>query len=805
MTVAAVRVLQILRETGAEVHVEFILSGADGTLLLRLGLVTQGQMRCYNERISAGKESLLEWVKRQWRKPWCWTVLGLGLLCCLGLVLIGWRLLPPLDPTPYQQHSASGQLLDRHGKPLYLALNRDDHWSLPQSGEAFSPYLIQATVAAEDQRFYRHHGVDPVAVVRAAGQNVQEGGVASGASTLTMQLIKLGGKDSGSLMGKLGQALGALRLEKSLDKPAILEAYLNRAPYGMNLQGAEVAAWRYFGKTARTLSLGEAALLAGLPKAPSRLNPLSHPERARIRRDYVLGRMFAEGYIDAAQRDQALAEPVLASWHAFPRLAPHLGSAYRERLEAGERIALRLDGELQQSLEALLPHYLKRFDGAITNGAILVVDVPTGDVRARVGSASFESTPGGGEVDSCLALRSPGSTLKPFLFGYAMTEQQLYPTEVLLDDVLDFGRYAPGNFDGLFNGPVTATEALRYSLNVPAVALLDRVGVANFHGFLRRGGLTSIDRAPSDYGLGLALGNCEVSLEALARLYLSVASLGRQQELHLVEGQKPSSGAPVFALEVARVLYDMLAQPFPEELQRGLQRRRGNEAPVCWKTGTSTGYHDAWTFAFNQHYLVAVWLGNNDGTGVRQLVGAHAALPLAARIFRELPGLDGPAWPSPLSGPTVSLCALSGLPVNEGCVDSQAVVLPEGLWRHRRCTVHRFSPTGLVAAHEIRPTTATDWNLATPTGDRPLVITSPPPGSVYVLSGVDGGDQIPLSTAGEAEGVVHWFLDGKYLGADIRNWALQLGEHRVTAQLANGQQGSATFTVVRPEDVGREP
>ncbi len=747
----------------------------------------------------------MEWLKRHGKNRWLWA--GLGLVCalCPLVVVVGWWFLPPLDPTPYQQLSSSGQLLDRHGKTLYLALNREDHWSLPQSGDAFSPYLIKATVAAEDQRFYRHHGVDLVAVLRAAGQNVQEGGVASGASTLTMQLVKLGGEDSRSLVGKLGQAVGALRLEKSLGKRAILEAYLNRAPYGMNLQGAEVAAWRYFGKTAQTLSLGEAALLAGLPKAPSRLNPLSHPERARIRRDYVLGRMFAEGYIDAAQRDQALAEPVLASWHPFPRLAPHLGSAYRERLEAGETIGLRLDGDLQQSLETLLPHYLKRFDGAITNGAILVVDVPTGDVRARVGSASFASTPGGGEVDSCLALRSPGSTLKPFLFGYAMTQQQLYPTEVLLDDVLDFGRYAPGNFDGLFNGPVTATEALRYSLNVPAVALLERVGVANFQGFLQHGGLTSIDRAPSDYGLGLALGNCEVSLEALARLYLSVASLGRQQELHTVSGQNPSPGVPVFEPGVARVLYDMLAQPFPEELQGSLQRRRGNEAPVCWKTGTSTGYHDAWTFAFNQHYLVAVWLGNNDGTGARQLVGAHAALPLAARIFRELPQVDGPPWPAPLDGTEVLLCAASGLPANDRCTDQQAVVLPEGLWRHRRCTVHRFSPTGLVAAHEVRPATASTWNLATPAGDGPLVITSPPQGSVYVLSGVDGGDQIPLSTAGEAEDVVHWFLDGKYLGADIRDWALQLGEHRVTAQLANGRQGSATFTVMRPEDVVREP
>jgi len=734
------------------------------------------------------------------------------------MAVLGWWLLPPLEPAPFVDVASSGQLHDRDGGRLYVALSADETWSLPQAPEHVSLYLRQATVAAEDQRFYSHPGVDPVAILRAAGQNLRRAGVASGASTLTMQLVKLGGRDSRSPGGKLDQALHALRLEKSLDKEAILQAYLNRAPYGMNLIGAEAAAWRYFGKTAQTLTLPEEALIAGLPKAPSRLNPLSHPERARARRDYVLGRMYSEGYIDGAARDRALQTPVNASWHDFPRSAPHLGVEFAERLDRGESVTLTLAGGLQRELETRLPQYLKRFDGAITNGAILVADVSSGAVLARVASAGFHTTPGGGQVDGCRAIRSPGSTLKPFLFGLAMAGQQLYPSEVLLDDVLDYGRYAPGNFDGLFNGPVTATEALRFSLNVPAVALLERVGVGNFREFLRGAGLDSIDRPAEDYGLGLTLGNCEVSLEALARLYLSVASLGQQNALHL-EADGGGSGAALFELGIARLLYDMLAQPFPDEPAPGLLRRAGNVSPVCWKTGTSTGYHDAWTFAFNRHYLVAVWLGNNSGRSARALVGAYAALPLAAEIFRSLPDLPGPAWPPALSGNTATLCAASGLPAGAACPERASAVLPDGLWLHRRCTLHAASQTGQTVL-AARPATAAGWNLAAVQGAAirdserlvplaPLAINSPARGAAYVLSGVAGGDHIPLSVAGDLAEDLHWFMDGRYLGVGAGGaplqWALAAGEHSVTVQLPDGRRDTAKFTVLRPSELGTAP
>lgn len=724
-----------------------------------------------------------------------------------------WWLLPPLDPAPYLQTTASGRLLDRSGAPLYVALDRADNWAMPQSYATLSPFLIQATQAVEDQRFWTHYGVDPIAILRAAGQNVWHGVVSSGASTLTMQLVKLGGHDSRSVTGKLDQAVRALRLEKAASKEDILTAYLNRAPYGMNLIGAEAAAWRYFGKSAQTLSLPEAALLAGLPKAPSWLNPLAHPERARVRRDYVLRRMHAEGFIDAAQRDWALAAAPGVIWHDFPRLAPHLAVPFAADLRAGAAVMLTLGRDLQQRLEAYLPHYLKRFNGTITNGAILVADVASGEMLARVGSADFDYTPGGGQVDACRAARSPGSTLKPFLYGLAMEKQQLYPSEVLLDDVLDYGGYNPGNFDGKFNGTVTATEALRYSLNVPAVALLGRVGVPDFRDWLRAAGLDTVYRSAEDYGLGLALGNCEVQLDELARLYLSIASLGGHNELRLRRDAPATPQTPVLPPDICRALYAMLAQPFPEDLSGGLIKTGGNATPVCWKTGTSTGYHDAWTFAFNQHYLVAVWLGNNSGADARQLVGARAALPLAAKIFRELPPKSTPAWPPAATTDTpVRICARSGLPAGDACPETATVLLSETFWRHRRCTLHPTSQADVAMLGE-RPAGPARWDLAAlaarrdPGGGgsaapRALGITVPANGAEYVMSGVDGGDRLRLTTSlGESESL-YWYVDDHYLGqsgpVSPAYWTLAPGEHRVTCVAPDGATATVRFTAVRP-------
>lgn len=408
-----------------------------------------------------------------------------------------------LDPAPYLGVEASGEMLDRSGRLLHAFLNRSDQWSFPRDLDAISPHLVHATIAVEDQRFRRHPGVDPVAVLRAVWQNARSGGVRSGASTLTMQVVKQVDSGSRSLRNKLGQAVQAVRLERRATKDEILGAYLNRAPYGLNLVGCEAAARRFFGKPAKELTLPEAALLAALPKAPTALMPLEHPEAALARRDYVLTRMRREGYISQADYQRAINEPLGARWHDFPRLAPHLAMRLRPGPDGGRRLATTLDYSIQARAERYVEESLKSFDNEVTNAAVLVVDAPTASVLAWVGSADFFDTPGGGQVDACRAARSPGSALKPFTYALALERNLLYPSEMLLDDSLDYGLYNPENYDGKYRGLVSASYALRRSLNVPAVMVLNRVGGEATHGFLKRIGLSTLPRSAEYYGLGL--------------------------------------------------------------------------------------------------------------------------------------------------------------------------------------------------------------------------------------------------------------------------------------------------------------
>ncbi|MCC6143007.1 MAG: transglycosylase domain-containing protein, partial [Candidatus Hydrogenedentes bacterium] len=463
----------------------------------------------------------LKWIApaaaQAWRlRRWLALALLIGGTAAGGLGV--WLFLQPFDLAPYTAVDASPVLLDRSGRLLYPYLNEEDQWRFPVALDKMSRRLVEATIAAEDQRFYRHHGVDTVAMIRAVMQNVRAAGVRSGASTLTMQVVKLSEGDRGGIGGKLRQAWQALRLERRLSKPEILQAYLNGAPYGQNLVGAEAAARRYFGKPAAELTLPEAALLAALPKAPTGLEPIRNPGRALARRNYVLGRMCAEGFISSEERDRAMAMDLAAGWHEFPRLAPHLAMALEKEARAAGEVRLTLDDKLQARVEAYLPEALRRFNGEVTNAAVIIIDTATGAVLARVASADFYSADAG-QVDLCLAPRSPGSTLKPFTYALAFDQQVLYTSEMLLDDTADYGRYNPENFDGEYHGLVSAEKALRASLNVPAVTVLDRYGTPALHGFLRQAGLTTILAGPDYYGLGLTLGNCEVRLEELAAAY----------------------------------------------------------------------------------------------------------------------------------------------------------------------------------------------------------------------------------------------------------------------------------------------
>lgn len=730
---------------------------------------------------------------------------GASLLACGALELsLRWF---TIDARPYLAADASPVLLDRNALLLHASLNDDDAWSFPKDLDQHARYLIDATVAAEDQRYWSHSGVDPAAIVRASLQNAAERSIASGASTISMQVVKLHAARPRSFGGKARQAWDALRLERAATKSEILAAYLNRAPYGYNLLGAEAASRRYFGKPSSELTLSEAALLAGLPKAPSALDPLRHESEARARRNYVLHRMHGEGMISAAEMRAAIEAPLGASWHDLPRKIPHV----RDRFDVDKCAQTTLDWHVQHRTQTLLRQFIKPFDNQITNAAAVVVDVNSAAVLAYCGSADFLNSDGG-QMNLARAQRSPGSALKPFVYAVAMQKNRLYPSEMLLDDTLDFGDYSPANYDGEFTGLVSAEEALRYSLNVPAVQVLDRIGVAAAHRCLVDLGLTTLDRSPAHYGLGLVLGNCGVNLDELAAAYRALAAGGHYSPLRFLPTD-PRETHQVFSEDIAAATLDMLRQPLPRELPGELVSTRTHSTPVAWKTGTSTGHHDAWAFVLNSHYVVGVWMGNPDGRPSDRLVGAEAALPAAAAIFRSLPVKQSAAWPAiSASQRTALVCSSSGLPARKACPYTRRASFPGSMYLNRRCEVHR------MAAAEDRvlqqwPSGALDWNLAAIHNPIPLNaadgaveavlnITNPADSAEFVLTGKAGGDYLRLRSSLDQDQAVHWYMDGRYLGMSYTETpvflTLEPGEHVIACMVETGATDSVQISVHAP-------
>jgi penicillin-binding protein 1C len=761
--------------------------------------------------------ALAHWCSRQKRKAAC----GLALVpAALGAILL-W----PMDASYYLRVSASGEMQDCSGRLLYAFLNPDEQWSFARELSEVSPRLISATIAAEDQRFFRHRGVDLVACIRAVWQNLKHRRVISGASTLTMQVVKRGDRTPRSLVGKVCQAVQAIRLELRADKKSILRAYLNRAPYGLNLVGCEAAARRFFGKPSAELTLAEAALIAGLPKSPTACAPLSHPEAALRRRNYVLRRMLDERFVSPEEFRRALAEPLRAGWRPFPSLAPHLAMLLKPDIVGQGKVRTTLLPSVQTTAEHLVRESLDRTHAEIGNAAALVIDAPSASILARVGAADFSDTSRSGQVDVCRSPRSPGSALKPFTYALAMERGCLYAGERLLDSSLDYGLYDPENFDRRYRGLVSASYALRRSLNIPAIAVLERVGYANVHSFLRDLGFTTLDQSPERYGLGLTLGNCEVKLEELAAAYCMLANLGEHRPLQILSEAPADAPRRCLSRGVCLKLYEMLEQPLPAELGGGDAQPVNTLTRVAWKTGTSTGHHDAWAFVFNRHYVVGVWMGNSDGAPSDKLVGAEAALPLAAKLFRALPPKSDPDWPEAGSDLyEASVCALSGLPATAYCPRTTRASFPRNQFLNRRCDMHYPARSGLSAVAQSSgiierwPATARGWNLARisaaivpnagkndTSGVRTQAfrILCPPDKAEYVLTGERNGDRIHLRASLDEQMPLHWYADEVYLGTSTPqsplHFDLTAGTHKVTCMTPDGLVDQAVCSVALPK------
>ncbi len=531
-------------------------------------------------------------------------------------------------------------VLDRTGKTLRIFTTSDGRWRLPATLDAVDPRFRALLIATEDRRFLDHHGVDPMALLRAGFQMARERRIVSGGSTLTMQVARLLEPRHARAFGpKARQMARALWLEGRLSKSAILDLYLQLAPYGGNLQGVRAASLAYFGHEPRRLTLGEAALLVALPQSPERRRPDRFAARAEAARDRIIDRAVMRGLASPEEAALAKAEPVPPRRRALPALAPHATAQARKAELSRTIIRLTLDAPLQASLEHLVRDNAGRFGPAVS-GAVLVIDNASGEILAHVGAADAFSAPGKGSLDMTRAFRSPGSALKPFIYALAFENGIALPETILEDRPTHYGTYAPENFDQTYHGSVTARRALQLSLNLPAVALLDRLGPERLLARLREAGAEIEVPAHAPPGLAIGLGGLGIRLVDLARLYAGLA-----------RGGEP----PVLRESVDRPASERPRRPVAEAMSSWLVTDilRGAPPPtnalggrIAFKTGTSYGYRDAWAVGYTRRATIAAWLGRPDNGAVPGLVGRQAAAPILFDAFARLAApLDAPSPP----------------------------------------------------------------------------------------------------------------------------------------------------------------
>lgn len=604
-----------------------------------------------------------------------------------------------------EQWHEGHRIEDRNGKLLREVVSENDLRGRPISLSEMGDRIIITTLVSEDKRFFEHDGVDGVAIARAIGQNVKGTRLVSGASTITQQLVKLldgeGKPEKRTLWRKLVEAARAQNLEKVTDKQTILEAYLNRLDYGHGLSGPEAAARGYFGVAARDLSFAQAAYLAVLPRAPSFLDPYHHHDRVLLRQRALLESLHEAGILTDADLSRTLAEPIKVRPLHRPFHAPHFVNAVlAETVPSGERghgvTRTTLDFQLQEDVEGLVRTHLASLEGfGATNAAVIVVDNATGDVLSWVGSGSFWDEAISGQVDMVRARRQPGSTLKPFVYALAFADGHS-AAEPLADVPTHFsqtgGTYAPGNFDGTFEGPISAREALAGSLNVPVVRLAAEIGENRVLDALLALGFSSLDKDASHYGLALALGAGEVTLRELAGAYVTLARGGEPMPMRLVHhgDATPVPGERLMDSSIAALVTESLSDPLARV--RGLHGRGPFDIgfPVAVKTGTSSGYRDTWCAGYTHERTVAVWLGNTKGAPTQKLTGATGAGPLFADVMRR--SMDDVPTRAPLWNADdlemAEVCPLSGKRPGPACVDHAPRHFIRGKAPTESCDMH---------------------------------------------------------------------------------------------------------------------
>lgn len=765
-------------------------------------------------------------------------------LATLLLVIALLWLADRIWPLPLPKDDLARVVLAEDGTPLWRFADANGVWRYPVQTSDVSPYYLDAVLTYEDRWFYQHPGVNPLALARATWQNLTGARVVSGGSTLSMQVARLLDPHSRTFHGKLLQLWRTAQLEWHLSKEQILNLYLNRAPFGGTLQGVAAASWAYLGKSPAQLTHAEAALLAVLPQAPSRLRPDRHPQRAQQARDKVLRRLAEFKVWPQSAVDEALEEPLLLA----PRLEPSLGPLLARRLNRPDSpplIRTTVDATLQRRLEDLLLGWRARLPEH-TSAAILVVEEETMAVRAYLGSVDINDARRFGHVDMISALRSPGSTLKPFLYGMALDEGLIHSESLLQDVPRRYGDYRPGNFSMGFTGAVPASTALSSSLNLPAVQLLEAYGPKRFAAEMRIGGVPLALPALAEPNLALILGGAGSRLEDLVGGYSAFARGGKSASIRLQPDdtlrERPML-SPGSAWIVRRILSGQ-ARPDRDPRAELVQR------PVlAWKTGTSYGFRDAWAIGVGPRYLIGVWIGRPDGTPVPGQFGLASAAPLMLQVHDVLTnrdsqrGISAPVLPVPANVGVAAICWPLGQPMSRSDPNCRrqrfawtldnttpptlqaldqplSVGLMESIWVNAKgLRVDAHCPGAVARNIALWPAPLEPWLPRAERREARIPAADPdcPPPALAASSplsivGVREGDQLRLPAGSQqtlrlkisalgGSGRRWWFLNGAPLGDSANQEFInasfeRLGRYQLSVLDEAGQTARLEFSVV---------
>lgn len=745
---------------------------------------------------------------------------------------------------PLFEDPRSTVLLDRQGTLLGATVASDGQWRMPQM-DSLPPRFVECLLQFEDRHFRHHWGIHLPSLVRAAAQNFRQGRTVSGGSTLTMQLARMSGKGSPRTYGnKMKEMLTAVRLEMRTSKNEILLLYAANAPFGGNVVGLEAAAWRWFERDPWHLTWAECATLAVLPNAPARVHPGRERDALLRKRNRLLDRLLHIGTIDTLTWSLSLDEPLPGSPKALPRAAPHLLATLQRQGAEGQRIRSTVDATLQaRAIELAERHALVLRTNEVHNMAILILDIPTGEVLAYVGNQVSAGHDHASDVDIIRAPRSTGSLLKPFLYASMLEQGERMPDQLVADLPTRFQGFAPRNFDQRFSGAVHASQALARSLNVPAVRALHEHGVDRTLRMLRAMGLERLDKSAEHYGLALIVGGSESTLWELTGAYASLARIALNgprasaQDVHppravtSVTPERLDRTPPVLGAAAAYHTLEALRSLDRPDILQGWER--GSRAGrVAWKTGTSFGHRDAWAIGVNGRYAVGVWTGNASGEGRPELTGTLAAAPLLFDLFNTLP--EGRTIDPPYDHmERMVVCDRSGYRAGPNCAEVDTTWVLQQALRTPNCPYHKSILVDASGQQRTRPgpeAVGITWFVLPPAMEHYYMLVDPsytplPPWAPDAMAD-DGEDimeliypdqgtriLIPIRLDGEHGQVVleaahrdivakiHWDIDGGHRGTTIGEHSmtvdLETGRHKLTLTDHLGRTLEASFSVER--------